>query len=77
MAKEIVAGVALSHIRRISGKDEDCSKKNILISPSYTILILSKEYHLSYKLRVLYEENNKELIVSRLGVFLGPCRKKP
>jgi len=76
MANEIVVGVALSHIRRSSEKDEECSK-NLLFSSSYTILILSEEYHLSYKLRVLYEENNKQLIVSRLRVGLGSCRKKP
>jgi len=39
MAKEIVAGVALSHIRKNSENDEGCSKK---FFPSYTILILSR-----------------------------------
>ena len=44
---------------------------------SYTILILSEEYNLSYKLSALYEENNKQLIVSRLCVGFGLCCKKP
>ena len=52
MTKEIADGVAQSHIRRNSESDEECSKKYLF--SSYTILILSEEYHLSYKLRVLY-----------------------
>ena len=76
MANDIVVWVALSHIRRNSENDEECSK-NILFSSSYTILILSEEYHLSYKLSVLYEEYKKQPTVSSVGVGLGPCRKKP
>jgi hypothetical protein len=73
MAKEALVGVALSHIRRNSENDEECSKNHFFFS----ILILSEEYNLSCKLRALYEENNKQLIVSLLCFGFGLCRKKP
>lgn len=51
MAKETVVGVALSRTRRNSENDEECLKN--IFFPSYTILILSEEYYLSYKLMAL------------------------
>lgn len=74
MAKKIVVGVALSHIRRNSENDKGCSKK---LFPHTPFLFYPEEYNLSYKWRALYEENNKQLIVSRLYVGLCLCRNKP